>query len=71
MSETETVLDDAKKITPDMLTMIDPDRSIAGNLAFVQAFIQRVVPKNERGDFFQARGNISKAGINRIENALI
>ncbi|MBQ9595948.1 MAG: hypothetical protein IJR35_08825, partial [Synergistaceae bacterium] len=71
MSETETALNDAKKINQSMLTLFDPEKPIQSNRAFIQQFVSKVLQQNERGDFFQKNGEISKAGINRIENALI
>ena len=70
MSATEHALDDAKKVTPEILTYYDPDKSLAANQTFIMAF-RGLIPQNERGDFMQSNGKVSKAGLERVQNALL
>ena len=70
MSTTETAMNDADRITAAMLLLYDPDKSLAANEDFIYAFLN-AVPQSERGEFKQKDGSISKAGLLRIENALI
>ena len=70
MSMTETAMNDASKITPEMLSSYDPDKPLQGNHAFIQSF-SRIIPGSERGDFIQQNGAISKSGLTRMRNALM
>ncbi len=69
MSNTEIALGDARRLTNEILSLYDPNRELASNKLFIQAFAG-LVPENERGDFFQQNGDISTSGLTRIKNAL-
>lgn len=70
MSATEHAFDDAKKITSEMLTYYDPEKLLSSNHTFINAFMG-LVSQNERGDLIQANGRVSKAGLDRVQNALL
>ncbi|MBQ6738490.1 MAG: hypothetical protein IJP41_08575, partial [Synergistaceae bacterium] len=70
MSATEHAINDARNISPEILTLYDTEKSLSSNGAFINAF-SRLIPQNERGDFLQQNGKISKSGLERIQNALI
>lgn len=72
-SATERAMSDARKME-GVLDLIVPnddgDINTAANRAFIQAFIQSVVPENERGDMLDTDGLLSKKGLERAENAI-
>ena len=70
MSTTEHALDDAKKITPEILTFYDADKKLEENKNFLNWFVE-AMPKNEQGDLKQKDGRISRSGIERARNALV
>ncbi len=71
MSDTETALRDAGRLTPELLTLVQPSELAgAANRPFVRAFADVVVPSGERNRFVDAQGNLSQAGAIRVRNAL-
>ena len=70
MSLTERATSDATKLTNDMLALFDINSPLVQNKDFIRVFSQ-IVPENERGNFLQANGNISRSGLDRIVHALI
>ncbi|MBR1437868.1 MAG: hypothetical protein IJ587_04960 [Synergistaceae bacterium] len=70
MSMTEHAVNDAQSITPEMLTLFDPEKTLQANHDFISAF-SSIVPQSEHGDFYQQNGKISKSGLERIQNALM
>jgi len=72
-SATERAMSDARKMEGvlELLTPNDDgDINTAANAAFIQAFIQKVVPKNEQGDVLDGPGHLSQKGLERVENAI-
>ena len=67
----EQAASDAKEVTPAVLSAYQGgDVNLAANRDFVRAFIAAVVPEAERGAMLQASGEVSQAGLARIENAM-
>ena len=72
-SATERAMSDARKMEGVLELLIpndDGDINTAANAAFIQAFIQKVVPKNEQGDVLDGPGHLSQKGLERVENAI-
>ena len=69
MSASEIALMDAHNLTFDILRSYDPNKKLEDNKEFLQDFAS-VIPQNERGNFYQQDGSISRAGIERARNAL-
>ena len=70
MSRTERAMSDAKKMTPDILGRFNPEKSVANNRDFLEDFARTVIPQNELGAFFDANGNLSQEGEQRVRDAL-
>lgn len=73
MSATETAQVDADKLSEIMDSVVfdeDADLTAASNRGFMQRFIEEIVPESERGSMYDANGNLSKAGLTRIQNAI-
>lgn len=73
MSATETAQVDADKLQGLMDSVVldeDADITAASNRGFVQRFVEEIVPESERGAMYDANGNLSKAGLSRIQNAI-
>lgn len=70
-SVSETALKDCAKITKNLLEALDgtAELSDAANRNFVKGFFETVIPGSERNALMQ-NGQITKDGIERIENAL-
>ena len=72
-SATETAQTDATKIG-DVLGLLVPnddgDINTAANQDFIQAFVNRVVPANERGRMQTPAGLLSQDGLDRAINAI-
>ncbi len=72
-SATEQAMSDAGKMD-GVLELLQPndegDINTADNRAFIQAFIQSVVPENERGEALDGPGRLSRRGLERAENAI-
>jgi hypothetical protein len=72
-SATETAQTDATKIG-DVLGLLVPnddgDINTAANQDFIQAFVNRVVPSNERGRMQTPAGLLSQDGLDRAINAI-
>jgi hypothetical protein len=75
MSATETAQADARKITPEMLETLNPSDTGIINMVnsgdFIRQFVREVVPKADQGDFYDAKGIVSKKGLERVKNAVI
>jgi hypothetical protein len=75
MSDFEQAREDASNLDASMLQLFTPaeDGSIAtvSNLAFIKAFVARVIAPTERGRFMDREGGLSQAGVRRIQNALL
>ena len=72
-SATERAMSDARKMEGVLELLVpndDGDINTAANAAFIQAFIQKVVPKNEQGDVLDGPGHLSQKGLERVENAI-
>ena len=69
MSASEHALDDAKKITPHVLSYYDTENSFEANKDFISGVIS-LLPKNEQADLIDKNGNISRAGLERVRYAL-
>ena len=69
MSSTEHAVEDAKRITPAMLSSYDTSKPLPANTDFLNSFIS-AIPENERGSLVQANGYISRAGLSRALSAL-
>ena len=70
LSRPEQAINDANKLTTNILTAYDPNKPLAANSEFLQAFA-RIVPDTELGDFMQANGEISRNGLDRVISALM
>jgi hypothetical protein len=75
MSAAETGRADADRLTPALLSRFQPSDDglallAARNRDFVAGFLE-TVPENERGDLIDEDGQLSKAGVTRIQNALL
>ena len=70
MSTIEQAFKDANNITPEMLLLFDPAKSLSDNTDFISAFA-KIVPDNEINNFIQKNGDISRAGLDRIISALM
>ena len=68
-SASESALDDAKKITMSMFNDYNNDKEFEENEDFIRDVIS-VLPKNERGNLLQADGSVSRAGLERVRNAM-
>ncbi|MBQ7220821.1 MAG: hypothetical protein IJS28_07570 [Synergistaceae bacterium] len=68
-SATENAQEDARRITTEMLRLYDPSRNLHANRQFLSAFIGSI-PPNERGSLIQHDGIISRAGLERAQNAI-
>jgi len=70
MSAAEQAAGDAKVLRPDMLAQIvdGPIRSVE-NRPFVRSFVEKL-PAAERGGILDKDGNLSQAGVKRVEAAL-
>gem|GEM_PF-5420996 len=70
MSSAETGMRDAARLNSEILSSFDSEKDILANRSFINAFVNQVVPQNERGSFMDKDGQISQDGIRRIQNAL-
>lgn len=70
MSQSEQAINDANKLTTNILTAYDPNKPLAANTEFLQAFA-RIIPDTELGGFMQENGEVSRAGIDRVISALM
>jgi hypothetical protein len=62
---------DAAALSPGALELLQSgDVHAAGNRAFVRAFVD-TLPESERGGMMTASGELSKAGAERVRNALL
>ena len=71
MNAAEQAAADAKLITPDALEAIADGSAInsENNRAFVRSFVSQLPPA-ERGGMLDAQGNLSQAGVRRLEAAM-
>lgn len=72
-SATEQATTDAQAMTDNMLSLLtisDRGLNVNDNADFIDEFIERIVPATERNDMYDEHGNLSKAGKERIENAV-
>ena len=69
MSPTENAQEDARRITPEILMSYDVDKTLPANHQFLNAFLG-TIPPTERASLLQRDGTISRAGIERAQNAL-
>lgn len=73
-SASENARADAQKIDTDLLRLLVPSDSgsyaTEGNKEFVRAFVNGVVPENERNMVVDGSGNLSSDGETRIRNAI-
>ena len=70
MGSAEQASADAGKITPAMLdAQSSPDITAAANRPFVQSFMSKL-PAAERGGLVDQGGNLSQAGVRRIQGAM-
>lgn len=78
MSGVELAASDANKINPEILAgfRISENQSLeeairaAGNRGFVRSFVSGL-PRNDQGAMADARGNLSRLGVQRIKAALL
>lgn len=72
MSPAEQALTDAASLDPATLEALKSgDLHAAGNRPFVRAFLSKVAPESEMGALITKDGTLSKAGADRIQNALL
>jgi len=71
MNAAEQAAADAKLITPEALEGIEDGSAInsENNRAFVRSFVSQL-PASERGGMLDAQGNLSQAGVRRVEAAM-
>ena len=71
MNAAEQAAADAKLITPGALEAIEDGSAInsENNRAFVRSFVSQLPPA-ERGGMLDAQGNLSQAGVRRLEAAM-
>jgi hypothetical protein len=72
-SASEKAQTDAAKIGDIIDLLVPTDSGSINNTEnrdFIQAFVNRVVPKNERGDILTASGLLSQNGLERALNAI-
>jgi ddrB-like ParB superfamily domain len=71
MNAAEQAAADAKLITPDALEGIEDGSRVnsEGNRGFVRSFVSQL-PAAERGGMLDAQGNLSQAGVRRLEAAM-
>jgi hypothetical protein len=71
MNAAEQAAADAKLITPDAIEAIEDGSAInsENNRAFVRSFVSKLLPA-ERGGALDAQGNLSQAGVRRLEAAV-
>ena len=73
-SATERAMTDAAKIDERILDMLQPDDNgninTPANQAFIQAFVQNVIPVNEQNTAITESGLLSQEGLERVEYAL-
>lgn len=75
MSDIEQARIDADVLTADLLATFAPDDNgaiaTASNAQFIKLFVARVIAPGELGRFIDRHGELSQAGVRRIQNALI
>ena len=73
-SATERAMQDAGKLTEETLQLLNPSEdgeiNNSGNRAFIQDFLQKVVPDSERNAMVTANGLLSQEGLTRAEYAI-
>ena len=74
-SPTEQANIDAEHIDSDLLSRFVPSEdgtvTTAANRDFIRAFVNRAVPEAERNALMQADGRLSRAGEQRVQNAIL
>ena len=70
MSSAENAMNDARLITPGFIrAYYNEGRTLAENREFIARFLSQL-PANERAGFIQSDGRLSRAGYERVKNAL-
>ncbi len=71
MSPIEQAKSDADKLDATLLSTLDPKENGDINDEFIINFVQSVVPEVEQGAMVTSTGQLTSAGLKRIENALL
>ena len=74
MSPVEQAKSDAERLSDEVMQAFVPSETgeiaTADNREFVRLFFKQVIPETERGEYQLPDGSLSKAGIDRIRNAI-
>jgi len=74
MSPVEQAKSDAERLSDEVMQEFVPSETgqiaTADNREFIRLFFEQVIPETERGEYQLPDGSLSKAGIDRIRNAI-